>query len=96
MNLFENKILSFLNKFVQMYCVLTLAKRLFNFLRCHLDTIPEFVKYDRFDGTNFVHWKDKMLFLLTNMKISYLLDPDLPAPTSQDIDQVKAKHNKQG
>ncbi|KAG8634489.1 hypothetical protein MANES_17G044701v8 [Manihot esculenta] len=56
----------------------------------------EFVKYDRFDGTNFVHWKDKMLFLLTNMKISYLLDPDLPAPTSQDIDQVKAKHNKQG
>ena len=53
----------------------------------------EFVKLDRFDGTNFVRWKDKMMFLLTALKISYILDPnlfDIPAPKEEDIEQLKA------
>ena len=57
----------------------------------------EFVKLDRFDGTNFMRWKDKMMFLLTVLKISYILDPnlpDLPAATSEDIDQVKKDRTK--
>lgn len=57
----------------------------------------EFVKLDRFDGTNFMRWKDKMMFLLTALKISYILDPnlpDLPAATSEDTDQVKKDRTK--
>ena len=29
----------------------------------------ELVKLDRFDGTNFSRWKDKMKFLLTALKL---------------------------
>lgn len=36
----------------------------------------DFVKLDRFDGTNFNRWKDKMLFLLTVLKVAYVLDPE--------------------
>uniref|UniRef100_A0A2C9W0R0 Uncharacterized protein n=1 Tax=Manihot esculenta TaxID=3983 RepID=A0A2C9W0R0_MANES len=54
----------------------------------------EFVKLDRFNETNFVRRKDKMLFLLTALKISYVLDPNLPALTPQDTDQVKAECTK--
>jgi hypothetical protein len=56
------------------------------------------VKLDRFDSISFVCWKDKMMFLLTTLKISYILDPNLPeihASTSKDNDQLKAKHKKQ-
>jgi hypothetical protein len=57
----------------------------------------ELVKLNRFDGINFVRWKDKMMFLLTTLKISYILDPNLleiPASTSEDNDQLKAKRKK--
>ena len=57
----------------------------------------EFVKLDRFDGTNFVRWKDKMMFLLTALKISYVLDPNLaeiPTPTAEDSDELKASRKK--
>ena len=57
----------------------------------------EFVKLDRFDGTNFVRWKDKMMFLFTALKISYILDPNLseiPAPKDEDIEQLKADRKK--
>jgi hypothetical protein len=55
------------------------------------------VKLNRFDGINFVRWKDKMMFLLTTLKISYILDPNLfeiPASTAEDNDQLKAKRKK--
>ncbi|OAY35043.1 hypothetical protein MANES_12G067451v8 [Manihot esculenta] len=52
----------------------------------------EFVKLDQFDRINFIIWKDKMLFLFTALKISYVQDPNLPTPTPQDTDQVKAKY----
>jgi hypothetical protein len=57
----------------------------------------ELVKLNRFDGINFIRWKDKMMFLLTTLKISYILDPNLleiPASTSEDNDQLKAKRKK--
>ena len=49
----------------------------------------EFVKLDSFNCTNFVRWKDKMMFLLTALKISYILDPNLyeiPAPKDEDTE----------
>ena len=37
----------------------------------------DFVKLDKFDGSNFIRWQDKMKFLLTALKIFYVLDPNL-------------------
>ena len=57
----------------------------------------DFVKLDRFNGTNYTCWKDKMIFLLTALKIVYVLDPNLPeisAATPDDSDQVKADRVK--
>ena len=57
----------------------------------------DFVKLDRFDGTNFSRWKDKMMFFLTALKIAYVLDPSLPEipePKDGDSDEVKAQHRK--
>ena len=47
----------------------------------------DLVKLDRFDGTNFTRWQDKLKFLLTALKIFYILDPELaPIPEPQDND----------
>ncbi|KAL5556909.1 hypothetical protein UlMin_039145 [Ulmus minor] len=46
-----------------------------------------------FDGSNFTCWQDKLRFLLTALKIIYILDlvlPPLPEPTNEDTDEVKA------
>ncbi|KAH1046472.1 hypothetical protein J1N35_037256 [Gossypium stocksii] len=37
----------------------------------------EFMKLDRFDGSNFNRWKDKILFLLTVLNVAYFLNPNL-------------------
>jgi hypothetical protein len=58
----------------------------------------EFVKQDRFDGMNFVGWKDKMMFLFTTLKISYIIDLNLLeifASTPKNNDQLKADYKKQ-
>ena len=52
----------------------------------------DFVKLDKFDGSNFIRWQDKMKFLLTALKIFYVLDPNLqpiPDPTPQGTEQLK-------
>jgi hypothetical protein len=57
----------------------------------------DFVKLDRFDGTNFTRWQDKMKFLFTALKIFYVLDPNLnslPNPTLKDTNAVKAERKK--
>lgn len=56
----------------------------------------DFFKLDRFDGTNFSH-KDKLIFLLIRLKISYVLDQDLPVlakPKSNDNDEIKGECKK--
>jgi hypothetical protein len=57
----------------------------------------DFVKLDRFDRTNFTSWKDKLMFLLTTLKISYVLDPDLlklgELEPNEDA-QIKAERKK--
>jgi len=57
----------------------------------------DFVKLDRFDGTNFTRWPDKMKFLLTALKIFYVLDPNLnplSEPTPEDTDAIKVERKK--
>uniref|UniRef100_A0A2N9H509 Reverse transcriptase Ty1/copia-type domain-containing protein n=1 Tax=Fagus sylvatica TaxID=28930 RepID=A0A2N9H509_FAGSY len=57
----------------------------------------DFVKLDQFDGSNFIRWQDKMKFLLTALKIFYVLDPNLqpiPSPTPQDTEQLKEQRIK--
>ncbi|KAG6510142.1 hypothetical protein ZIOFF_028151 [Zingiber officinale] len=54
-------------------------------------------KLDRFDGTNFTRWKDKLFLLLTELGVAYLLLHDLPtipAPTDKDTDEIKATRKK--
>ena len=56
------------------------------------------VQLDRFDGTNFTRWKGKLFFLLTVLKIAYVLDPNLqslPEPDKdKDTDTLQAKRKK--
>ena len=55
------------------------------------------VKLDRFDGTNFSRWKYKMKFLLTALKLFYVLDPNLinfPPTSDEDTDEIKAQRKK--
>ena len=52
----------------------------------------DFVKLDKFDGSNFIRWQDKMKFLLTALKIFYVLYLNLHPildPTPQDTEQLK-------
>ncbi|GAV77507.1 UBN2_2 domain-containing protein [Cephalotus follicularis] len=55
----------------------------------------DIVKLDRFDGNNFACWQDKMKFLLTVLKIYYILDPNLQPiedhVTATDETQPNAK-----
>ncbi|KAK0583791.1 hypothetical protein LWI29_003107 [Acer saccharum] len=56
------------------------------------------VQLDRFDGTNFTRWKGKLFFLLTVLKIAYVLDPNLqplPEPNKdKDTDTLQAERKK--
>ena len=55
------------------------------------------VHLDRFDGTNFTRWKVKLFFLLTVLKIAYVLDPNLepiPEPTDNELEERKAERKK--
>ena len=57
----------------------------------------ELVKLDRFDETNFSWWKNKMKFLLTALKLFYVLDPNLmffPTASDEDTDEIKAQRKK--
>ena len=37
----------------------------------------KFVKLDLFDGTNFNRWKDKIMLLLSILKLAYVFDPNI-------------------
>nr|XP_027102343.1 uncharacterized protein LOC113723462 [Coffea arabica] len=57
----------------------------------------DFVKLDKFNGTNYSRWKDKMMFFLTALKIAYVLDrslPEIPVPKDDDSNEVKVQCKK--
>ncbi|RVW24418.1 Retrovirus-related Pol polyprotein from transposon TNT 1-94 [Vitis vinifera] len=57
----------------------------------------DLVRLDRFDGSNFTRWQDKVRFLLTALKIFYILDPTLAPllePKENDTPQVVAARKK--
>ena len=50
-------------------------------------------KLDKFDGSNFTRWKDKMRFMLTVLNVIYVLDPKLEPicePSDKDSDNIVA------
>ncbi|KAK3027490.1 hypothetical protein RJ639_040291 [Escallonia herrerae] len=49
----------------------------------------DLVKLDRFDGNNYARWKDKMMFLLTALRISYILDLELSPPPEEPRTSVE-------
>ena len=57
----------------------------------------DLIKLDRFDGSNFNRWKDKITFLLTELAVFYVLDPELTtisAPQEDDSEEIKAGRKK--
>ncbi|KAL0455581.1 UNVERIFIED_CONTAM: hypothetical protein Slati_0897300 [Sesamum latifolium] len=51
----------------------------------------DFVKLVCFDGSNYPHWKDKMMVLLTFLKVAYVLDPNQPTPEAKENESNDAK-----
>lgn len=54
----------------------------------------DLVRLDRFDGSNFIRWQDKLKFLSTMLKIFDVLDPNLEPianATKEDIEEVRTK-----
>ncbi|XP_071902727.1 uncharacterized protein [Coffea arabica] len=52
---------------------------------------------DNFDGTNFTRWKDKLLFLLMELGVAYLLVdnlPKIPEPSVGKSDEIKTSRKK--
>ncbi|RVW71440.1 hypothetical protein CK203_057561 [Vitis vinifera] len=50
----------------------------------------DLVRLDRFNGSNFTRWQDKVRFLLTTLKIFYILDPTLaPLPEQRKMTHLK-------
>jgi len=55
------------------------------------------IQLDRFDGTNYTRWMDKMIFLLTSLKIYYIVDPNLfalPEPQEDESATIKTARVK--
>ena len=46
----------------------------------------DLVRLDRFDGSNFTRWQDKMKFILITLKIAYILESSL-APLAEPSDK---------
>ena len=57
----------------------------------------DFIRLDRFDGVNFMWWRDKFKFMLTALKVYYVLDPNLPPiskPKEDDNEIIIALRKK--
>ena len=58
---------------------------------------PETNRLNCFDGSNFTRWKDKKTFLLTTLKVFYVLSEDLaviPGPTPDESKDIKKERKK--
>ncbi|KAL0317512.1 UNVERIFIED_CONTAM: hypothetical protein Sangu_2165500 [Sesamum angustifolium] len=51
----------------------------------------DFVKLVCFDGSNYPRWKDKMMFLLTFLKVAYVLNPNQPTSVAKEYESNDAK-----
>ncbi|OMO60891.1 wall-associated receptor kinase 2-like protein [Corchorus capsularis] len=51
------------------------------------------IKLDRFNGSNYTRWKDKMAFQLTALKLYYILDPNLVALPEPTAESTEAEQN---
>ncbi|XP_058755031.1 uncharacterized protein LOC131628179 [Vicia villosa] len=54
----------------------------------------DLVKLDHFDGTNYTRWQDKMTFLLTTLKIQYVLDHDLEEILEPIVDDTDKRRER--
>ncbi|XP_060965597.1 uncharacterized protein LOC133034517 [Cannabis sativa] len=57
----------------------------------------DLVRLDRFGGSNFTRWQDKVRFLLTTLKIAYILESTLeplPAQSEKDTPEKVEKRRK--
>ena len=54
-----------------------------------------FVKLDQFDGCNFRQWQKKMHFLLSTLKITYVLDTPRPEENENESVATTRERNKQ-
>ncbi|XP_022877086.1 uncharacterized protein LOC111395334 [Olea europaea var. sylvestris] len=57
----------------------------------------DLMRLDQFDRTNYTRWKDKLKFLLTALKIFYILDPELAPllePTNGETEAVRNERQK--
>ena len=52
----------------------------------------DFVKLDRFDGGNFRRWEKKLHFLLTTLKVVYVLTT--PSPEEQDDETLEQTRDR--
>jgi hypothetical protein len=48
------------------------------------DFTTNFVKLERFEGGNFFRWQKKMKFLLTTLKVAYVLTSPKPQETEEE------------
>jgi hypothetical protein len=57
----------------------------------------EIFKLDRFDRMNYARWKDKILFLLSEVGVAYLLEenlPSLPEASEDDIENLEMRKKR--
>jgi len=59
-----------------------------------LNVMPQDLsKLDRFNSNNYKHWKEKVEFLLTTLKVRYVLDTPFPVVPNEGatVEQIDVK-----
>ena len=54
----------------------------------------DFVKLERFDGGNFIHWQKMLHFLLTSLNVVYVLTTPKPQEREDEtLGETRMRHN---